>query len=123
MPTTIIAILIMVLTALIVRALDKRSRSTSSPSSEYREYVGGGGWRNYFAKFAGEQLDAHEACHLEQALLHEAAELCRSRESGRLLGGGDVTVVWHRGLDDGADSAGEYLLKHGAANGIRVERR
>lgn len=120
MLTSIIAIAILVLTALFIRALDKRSKSTSSPNWQLTEHTGGGESRDYYAPFRGEALDAHEASHYEASMLVRAAELCRSRESGRWLGE-DIAVSWVPGQDSGADSAAHYLLKHGAANGVHVK--
>lgn len=108
MLTSIISISILVLTALVIRAWDKRSRSTNSPS-EYKLTPS----------------DEHELTHWREAQIYRAAEKCEQRKSGRALGG-DITVYYDDDmLDNRLDVAlyVKYLQKFGKNNGVHLERR
>lgn len=53
---------------------------------QYREYLGAGRWRDYYALLEGRELDSHEACHLQEAQAARLEEIREQNKSGRLLG-------------------------------------
>lgn len=82
----ITVLMILALLAAYERGKAKRPPILPDVDWQYREYLGGEKWRDYYALLEGRDLDAHEACHLAEAQAARLAEIAEQNKSGRLLG-------------------------------------